>query len=960
VSYTGNASSTANYSWNFGAAGTVQSGSGQGPIVVTYTVQGLQPIYLQVDENGCISDTTLYITVLPSGHPNCCILPTPDAGADDDICSLTYNLQGTASAGTGTWSLISGPGTAVFSNSASATSSVTVDQYGDYEFQWFEDNGTSCTSFDNVFISFNTNPSFTIASTDLLCNSVCDGTATVTPTGSDIPYTYLWDSNAGSQTGQTANNLCANTFSVTVTNVYGCTFSGTATTNSPPVLTVGVTGTNPLCYAGTDGSATATAGGGIGSYSYLWSANANSQTVSNATGLGAGIFIVTVTDGNNCTVTGSVTLTQPAQMTVTTSSVQVSCFGGSDGTATVNATGGTGAYSYIWDPSSQTTLTATGLSAGTYYVTVEDANSCTAIGSVIVNQPIVQLSLTIDNTQNVNCFGFSDGIINISVLGGTPTYHYTWSSGHSGQDLSNIPAGLYCVTVSDAFNCTVTDCATLTQPTQLIQSHSTIPTTCWGGSDGQASITVSEGTPPYTYFWSNGGMGSSVNNVQGGTYSVTATDNNGCTITASMVVDEPDKVIASVGSDRWICIGESTILNASATGGTPGYTFQWCHGATGSSIEVSPVVTTQYCVEAIDTKGCHSGLKYVTVFVYQPVSIQVTADKYEICVGDAVELNAVASGGNGNYSYTLTNNGNTITVPYTVYPASSMTFEILASDDCGSPTDQASVDMIVNPLPPVSFMPDTTRGCEPLTVNFIEISPDNNQTYNWNFGDVNSYNTSDQKAPQHIYEYDGLYTVTLTVTSDKGCKNTKVIADLITVYPIPDAKFAADPEVASVIKPIIYFDNLSTGAVNYHWMFGDGDSSLNVNPYHQYAAVEGVYFVELRVESEFGCKDTVFNTVIIRDEYTFFAPTAFSPDNDLVNDEFFVAGNGIDENNFKMLIYDRWGEVIFDTENLNDKWNGKAKKGNKVCHTGTYTWYVIFKDKQGIEHEESGFVTLIR
>ncbi|MFH2141770.1 MAG: PKD domain-containing protein [Bacteroidota bacterium] len=960
VQYTGNASVSATYNWNFGTTGTIVSGSGQGPIIVTFNSAGPQPIYLQVDENGCISDTTIYITILPNGHPNCCILPTPDAGQDDNICSLSYTLQGVPSLGTGNWSMISGPGTAVFANSASATSSVTVDQYGDYVFQWFEDNGTNCDASDNVQISFIISPSFDFTVTDLLCNNVCAGTATVNPLGSGLPYTYLWDTNTGSQTGQTATGLCANTFYVTVTNSFGCTSSNSATVNSPAALTVNVTGVNPLCYSGSDGNATATPSGGTPVYTYLWSPNANNQTVADATNLGAGFYVITITDANNCTVSGNVTLTQPTQLTATTSSVQVSCFGGSDGTATVTASGGTGAYSYYWDPSGQTNQIATILTAGLYYVTVTDANICTTTSSVTVNQPTAPLSMTFDNTADINCFGGSDGMINISVTGGTPTYTYLWNSGQTSQNLNNIPIGSYCVTVTDAFSCTLTDCVTLTQPNQLTQTTSSTPTNCWGGFDGQASITVSNGTPPYTYIWSNGGMGSSIVNVQAMNYAVTATDNNGCTISASIIVDQPDKVIASVGSDRWICIGETTTLNASATGGTPGYTFQWCHGAIGSSIDVSPVVTTQYCVKAIDTKSCESGLKYVTVFVYEPISVGVSADKYEICIGDPVILNATVSGGNGNYNYTLTNSGNTITLPYTDYPQGNITYEILASDNCGSPTDQASVDIIVNPLPPVSFMPDTTQGCKPLTVNFVEISPVSGQTYNWNFGDDNSYNTSNLKDPQHIYEYDGNFTVSLTVTSVKGCKNTKVNADLITVYPIPNAKFIADPEVASIIKPIIFFENLTTGAENFHWMFGDGDSSLNFSPFHQYAASEGTYIVELRVESEFGCKDTIFNSVIIRDEYTFYAPTAFSPDNDLVNDEFFITGHGIDENKYQLLIYDRWCEVIFDTKDVNGKWNGKAKNGNKKCETGTYIWTAIFKDKQGIEHQESGAVTIIR
>jgi gliding motility-associated-like protein len=232
------------------------------------------------------------------------------------------------------------------------------------------------------------------------------------------------------------------------------------------------------------------------------------------------------------------------------------------------------------------------------------------------------------------------------------------------------------------------------------------------------------------------------------------------------------------------------------------------------------------------------------------------------------------------------------------------------------------------------------------------------QTYNWNFDDEDSYNTSGNKNPFHIFEESGVYDITLTVTDTNGCINVDVIEDLITVYPKPLAKFEPDPEIATVIKPVIYFNNLSIGAVDYHWFFGDGDSSLAENPKHIYVPNEQTYIVELRAESDKGCKDTVFLEVRIKDEYTFYAPTAFSPDDDNINDEFFIVGHGIDERNFKLIIYNRWGEAIFETDDTNAKWNGKS--GNNECQLGTYTWLCIFKDIAGVEHAETGAVTIIR
>lgn len=594
--------------------------------------------------------------------------------------------------------------------------------------------------------------------------------------------------------------------------------------------------------------------------------------------------------------------------------------------------------------------TASGIYEYTY--TIVDAVGCvwdTSAFLTVISAPVVDLG---------NDVLFCNPANTVTLDAGNPGFNYTWNNASNSQTLVAGSSGIYSVTVSNGL-CSDIDSISVYYGEMEAQ---TIPenVSCYSASDGSVNLVPVGNSPPFTFLWINSATSEDLNNLPAGNYSVTITDVNGCSIEISTIIESPDQISVSATQDHWICIGETTTLSAAATGGTPGYSYEWCHGVSSASIDVSPVVSTQYCVKVIDSKGCESGLKYVNVFVYEPVSIEISANKYEICSGDPVILSAIATGGNGNYTYTLQNNGNEIVPPYTIYPTGDISYSIIAADNCGSPTDIASVNIVVNPLPPVNFIPDTTNGCEPLTVNFAEINQDESQTYNWNFGDINSFNTSEIKVPKHIFEQDGVYSVSLTVTSAKGCKNSKTIADLITVYPIPSAKFISNPEVVSIVKPIVYFENLTTGAVNYHWMFGDGDSSLNFSPYHQYAPSVGTYNIELRVESEFGCRDTIYNTIIVRDEYTFYAPSAFSPDNDLNNDEFFVTGHGIDENNFKLLIYDRWGETIFETSDINEHWDGKVKGGTEICKTGIYTWMAIFKDIYGIEHNESGPVTIIK
>ncbi|MFH2094096.1 MAG: PKD domain-containing protein, partial [Bacteroidota bacterium] len=969
IQYTGNASAGANYSWNF-SGGTIVSGSGQGPFQVYWTSANTYALTLSVDENGCINDTTFYITVLPANSPFCCVLPTPDAGPADSTCSLSYTMQAAASGIPGAWVVSSGPAgsTANFANATANNSAVTVDTYGVYVFSWTEGYSPTCSASDSVMIAFYPDPVFDFTNINLLCNNICQGSITVNPLGTtDLPYSYLWDSNAGNQTSVTATNLCAGPFTVTVTNVHGCTDFSSSTLTEPPLLTASAVissnynGEDVSCYGSTDGSANLTVTGGTTNYSYSWTGPAGfTSAIEDISGIGAGTYNVVVTDANLCTATSGVTLTQPTQVSVSTSMTQVSCFGYSDGTATATPSGGTGVISYLWnDLSSQTTPTATGLAGGPYNIVVTDANGCTAGGSITVTQPASPVSLTISGTQNISCFNGSDGYVNITVAGGSGGFTYNWDSGQTSEDLNNVQAGTYCVVASDMFGCSVSDCATLTEPTQLLSSISSVDASCYGGHDGSVSVTASGGTQPYFYNWSNGMSGPSIMNVESGNYSVIVTDNNGCTTSNSAVVEEPSEIVISASSDIWICIGQTTQLNAAAVGGSPGYTFTWSTGTQASSISVSPTVTQQYSVQAEDAIGCYSNTDYVTVFVYKPITVEVSISETEICPGDPVFIYANATGGNGNYTYALTG-GQQIWPPYTDYPSESTSYTVTASDNCGSPTDQGTVNVEVMPLPPISFAPDTVQGCEPLTVHFIENSPDVGQNYVWDFDDPNSYNTSSKKNPTHTFEYDGVYDITLTVTSADGCVITDVVEDLITVWPRPEAGFIPDPDVASVIKPIIFFQNTSNGGFDYHWMFGDGDSSLTIHPYHTYASVPGTYLVELIVTSDKGCRDTIYDEVMIRDEYTFYAPNAFSPDGNGQNDRFFVTGHGIDEGEFLLIIYDRWGEEIYKSEDISEGWDGKAKNGNKECKVGTYTWLAVFKDFQGIEHQETGMVTIIR
>ncbi|MCB9332829.1 MAG: SprB repeat-containing protein [Lewinellaceae bacterium] len=257
----------------------------------------------------------------------------------------------------------------------------------------------------------------------------------------------------------------------------------------------------------------------------------------------------------------------------------VSCNGGSDGAIDLNVTGGTPAYLYAWSNSS-TDQDLTGLSAGTYTVTISDENGCTRITSATVPQPTaLNLSATV---QNMSCFGGNNGSINLSVAGGTPTYSYVWSGGQSVQDINNLAVGTYTVTVFDANGCSASYTAVVSQPPVIEMSATTEPIiACTGGNNGSIDLTVFGGTPGYSYNWAHIPGASNPQDPTGlsaGTYTVTVTDAAGCTAVQAFTVDQLSDVMATVSVTAVTCNGGNDgAIDLTVNGGLPPYTFNWAH-----------------------------------------------------------------------------------------------------------------------------------------------------------------------------------------------------------------------------------------------------------------------------------------------------------------------------------------------------------------------------------------------
>jgi len=804
--------------------------------------------------------------------------------------------------------------------------------------------------------------------TDPSCSGDSDGTATVIAGGGTPPYTYAWGPSGG--TGATGTGLTGGiTYTVTVTESNGCstTQSIMLTDPAPFIATIGAS-TDPPCAGGT-GDATVGVSGGTVAYTYAWSPSGGTGVT--GTGLSAGVMtIVLVTDANGCTANDSILLTEPPILLATViSNTPPTCAGGNDGTATAVAAGGTGSYTYVWTPTGGTGVTGTGLSAGTTTLSVTDANGCIASDNVtLVDPPAILVSIA--SPTDPTCFGGSDGTATGSAAGGSGTYSYSWSpSGGTAATGTGLSAGIvYTLIVTDGNGCSATDVLMLNDPPAMSSAIvSTVSPSCIGSTDGEATVSVSGGTPQYSYLWAhNGGtsatgtgMGSSTN------YVVTITDSNNCTVndTAVLIPNTP-MTVNTTGSG--MCFGSSTDLEVTVSGGLAPYSYLWNNAATGSSQTVSPTGLTTYSVIITDGLGC---LGYDTITIAVTTALTVIDSAAAICDGVSITIYTQASGGSGTRSY-LWGDGST-TTSITVSPGVNTIYSVTVTDTCGSAT--ANIDVTIIEPPFVDF----SMECDPnpYGLQFTNNSdPLVGSTFIWDFGDAIS---STDQDPSHDYASTGSYPVQLTVTTAEGCTNDTTIMVLAP----PDAAFIANPTETSTTDPEVHFTDWSmdpNNIVYWEWNFGDSTGIDNLlgqagsdnvpsdtatsgtyqNPSHMYSDT-GLFVVQLTVHDINNCIDTITMEIRIFSEYFLYAPSAFTPNYDGYNDVFLPTGVGIIDRDYELAVYNRWGDRIFESDDINVGWNGTANGGG-VAQSDVYIWTLSTRDIGLKIHQYVGHVTLYR
>ena len=810
-----------------------------------------------------------------------------------------------------------------------------------------EDVSLGCSQFNSATL---TQPSEAIISLPNLlsasCDASCDGGATVVIAGDNSPYVYNWSNGA---TGNGVNGLCSGPNVVTITDANNCVLEETVIIDVNETIDVQYFSVDATCGS-CDGQATLSPSGGSGNFTITWYDGISGTSHQD---LCAGIYGYVINDNNGCSFSGEVSINNTGGPDNEVVSINnVSCYGGNDASVSVIPSGGTPPYNYLWVPGGQTTNVVSGLSAGNYYLEVEDANGCIRVVDVTINEPDpIQIQSVI---EDAGCNG-NNGSISVVATGGNSPFAINWSGPNlftsSGENISNLAGGNYLGIITDALGCVDSAFFSLNEINADIISFTVSKPSCYNSCDG--SISADPVGTNYAYTWSNTETTSSISNLCPGLYGLDLVNTlTGCRSSAYVNLDEPDSIslsiaFATVSSCNNACDAQASVI---PSGGSGPFIFSW-----SPSLDITPSVQNLCAginvVTVTDANGCTNSQE---ITIEQPDSISITVDFLQdaYCVNNADgEINISVFGGDGNYTYS-----------WTTSPSSSFSsnleditnllpttyiISILDGNNCSFDStilvDTSNVLIADAGLDTSLCLNDciTITGTASGTSNFTLVWLDTLGNI------VSNADTLEICSPNELnYEY-------ILQATDQNCVSTDSILIITNSLPIVEAGV----DISEIYGETVQLGGAPTapsGAV-VSWspsinFYSIDDTSL-YNP--EIELISTQQYTVTVIDTN-GCISS--DSIVVIPIPEIYHGTGFSPNGDGVNDVWEI--DRIDDYpNCIVEIYNRWGEQLFRSVGYTQKWDGQYK--NKPLPVGTY-YYIIELNDPKFPDPYTGPVTIMR
>lgn len=810
---------------------------------------------------------------------------------------------------------------------------------------------------DNVTL---TAPQLNGSSTPLTISgntTVCQETTETYSVANTAGTTYNWSISPAGPAFSTANgsstigidwgSIPAGTYTLTVTPTSPCSGAGTPATltitvnpaPAPPVITgpASVCPGNPVTLTSSYPSGNSWSGG---------------ETTQSITVTSPGTYTVNIT-GSCGTLTSQQAVIAGSGPAIDNLAINnASCFGAGDGSISISASG-TGLQYSADNINWQSASDFSALAPGTYVFHIRNSGGCISDTSVTITEP-AQLSAIAFNNGPV-CAGTAAQLAGNT---GTIGVSYSWSgpAGFSSavQNPDAYTAGTYTLIVS-ANGCT-------SEPATTVVSFTALPvaTASNDGSycPGQAiALTGSSDVTGSSFSWIGpNGFTSTIQNpsdaTDAGTYSLTVSA-NGCTSTAAtttvLVNSIPD---AQASYNAPYCSGTALLLSGSTTA-TGSISFNW-NGPAGYSSQVqnpTDATATGTYTLIVAQNGCNS--QPATISVVQEALTVSASNTGPYCQGEAIALqSSVSSAGIASYSWTGPNGYTSSEANPSNATAPGVYMLTVTADGC-SASVSTSVNLSDSPIADFS----AADVCQGETAHFIAATQQTSQQISseWSFGDGTASSNED---PYHYFSDPGAYSVTLQVQNADGC--TAATNHIITVLARPKSSFLTASDTVFDTDPTVQFVNTSVGASSYEWLFGAGTTSTDFSPEHTFSGTDDYYEVKLVSFNELGCTDTARKVLIGGSSTVYYIPNAFSPDGDEFNNTFQpVFTQGFDPMNFELRIFDRWGEVLFESHDASAGWDG-SYSGQPVP-SGMYVWQIVFHSpNDGKAQQLQGHLSLLR